>query len=144
LQKAQSRIKIYVDKLRIERSFEIGDWVYLCLQPYRKKSVALCRNLKLAPRFFGPYQIIQNIGSVAYKLDLPPDSKIHLVFHVSYLKKKLGQQVLTFLTLQPVDRHGELRPEPEVILECRMQNIGRWSATEVLVQWRGAPREDST
>jgi hypothetical protein len=93
LQKAQSRIKIYVDKLRIERSFEIGDWVYLCLQPYRKKSVALCRNLKLAPRFFGPYQIIQNIGSVAYKLDLPKNTSRISCF---ILKEKIGATGLTF------------------------------------------------
>jgi hypothetical protein len=71
LQKAQSRMKVYADKLITEMSFEIGDWVYLRLQPYRQKSVALRRNLKHAPRFFGPYQIIQKVGSIAYKFDLP-------------------------------------------------------------------------
>jgi hypothetical protein len=106
--------------------------------------VALRRNLKLAPRFFGPFQIIQKVGSVAYKLALPPESKIHPVFHVSCLKKKLGQQVLPFPTMPPVDRNGELKPEPEAILERRMQKIGTRPATEVLVQWCGAPKEDNT
>jgi hypothetical protein len=133
LQKAQSRMEVYADKLRIEQSFKIGDWVYLHLQPYYQKSVALRRNLKLAPRFFGPFQIIQKVGSVAYKLALPPESKIHPVFHVSCLKKKLGQQVLPFPTMPPVDRNGELKPEPEAILERRMQKIGTRPATEVLV-----------
>lgn len=103
LTKAQSRMKTYADKLRTERSFDVGEWVYLRLQPYRQKSIAMRRNLKLAPRFYGPYQIIQKLGSVAYKLDLPSTSRIHPVFHVSCLKKKLGQQILPIPTLPPVD-----------------------------------------
>ena len=64
--------------------------MYLRLQPYRHSSVALRRNLKLSPRFFGPFQITQKVGEVAYKLNLPETSKIHPVFHVSNLKPALG------------------------------------------------------
>jgi hypothetical protein len=127
LHKSQQRMKFYVDKLRIERTFQVGDWVYLRLQPYRQKSVALRRNLKLSPRFFGPYQILQKIGFVAYKLDLPQDSRIHPVFHVSCLKKKLGDQFLPLPTLPPVDSNGKIKPELEAILERRMKQIGRRS-----------------
>ena len=60
------------------------------LQPYQKTSLALRQSHKLSLRFYGPYRVLERIGSVAYRLDLLPGSKIHLVFHVSILKKQLG------------------------------------------------------
>jgi hypothetical protein len=81
---------VYANKNCTEREFQEGDWVYLRLQPYRQKFVAMWKNLKLSPWFFGPFKILQRIGSVAYKLDLPSSSQIHPVFHVACLKLKLG------------------------------------------------------
>lgn len=71
----------------------MGDWVYLRLQPYRQSSVALGQNLKLSAQFHGPFQVIARVRKVAYKPRLPPNSTIHSVFHVSLLKKKLGEQI---------------------------------------------------
>ncbi|KAE8690574.1 hypothetical protein F3Y22_tig00110894pilonHSYRG00006 [Hibiscus syriacus] len=65
----------------LRREFQEGDEVYLKLQPYRQTSLALMKNLKLAARFFGPYKIQKRIGQVTYKLELPPESKSHPVFH---------------------------------------------------------------
>jgi hypothetical protein len=56
--------------------------VYLRLQPYVQTSVALRSSHKLSFRYFGPYKILQHVGQVAYKLELPPDARIHPVVHV--------------------------------------------------------------
>lgn len=94
LSKAQERMKMYVDSRRTEREFQIGDMVYLKLQPYRQTSIALRKNLKLNSKYYGPYLIIAKVGQVAYKLQLPPTSKVHPVFHVSLLKKKVGSKTV--------------------------------------------------
>lgn len=85
LEVAQNRMKQNADKHRVERSFEVGDGVYLKLQPYGQSSIALRRNLKLSSKYYGPSKILQKVG--AYKLELPADAPIHPVFHVSMLKK---------------------------------------------------------
>lgn len=94
LQEAQQRMNFFADKHRSKRHFEEGDWVFLRLQPYRQTSVAMRRNQKLAPKFFGTYKIVAKIGSVAYKLDLPSTVTIHPVFHVFMLKKKVGDAII--------------------------------------------------
>ncbi len=58
---------------------------------------------KLKLRFYGPYKIIRKVGQVAYELELPEGSKIHNVFHVSCLKKVVGQQVTVSQELPPLD-----------------------------------------
>jgi hypothetical protein len=83
LYRARDRMKRQADKGRSERQFQVGDQVYLKLQPYVQSSLAPRSNQKLAFKFFGPYPVVRRIGSVAYKLKLPDDSSIHPVFHVS-------------------------------------------------------------
>ena len=93
LQATQNQQKLYVDKHRIERSFEVGDLVYLRLQPYRQSSLKKKGVEKLKPRYYGPYKVVRKVGEVAYELELLKESKIHNVFHVSNLKKTLGQHI---------------------------------------------------
>jgi len=90
LEKAQTAMKLYADKKRLPHPFKVGDMVMVKLRPYRQTSVSGNRNNKLSKRFFGPFQIIQQIGEVAFKLQLPPVSKIHPVFHASQLKPLYG------------------------------------------------------
>lgn len=71
LKVAQDRMKRYADLRRTDRQFEIGDWVYLKLQPYKQITARNYPTHKLSPKFFGPNKIIEKIGSVAYRLQLP-------------------------------------------------------------------------
>lgn len=74
-----------------ERYFEVGDEVFIWLQPYKQTYLKPQGHHKLAPNFYGPYQVIQHIDLVSYKLAMLTSSKIHLVFHVSCLKKVVGR-----------------------------------------------------
>ena len=95
LQTTQNQQKFYADKHRTECKFEVGDIVILRLQPYRQSSLKRSGTEKLKPRFYGPYKVTRRVGEVAYELELLEGSKIHNIFHVSFLKKALGQQVTT-------------------------------------------------
>uniref|UniRef100_A0A2N9J8Y4 Reverse transcriptase n=1 Tax=Fagus sylvatica TaxID=28930 RepID=A0A2N9J8Y4_FAGSY len=141
---AQERMRLQTDKHRQEREFQVGDWVYLRLQPFKQRSMHQKMG-KLAPKFYGPYQVIQRIGAVAYKLSLPADARIHPVFHVSCLKMKLGQSILPLPQLPPVDAVEQLTPEPAQVLHSRNINTRRHKGgTEVLVQWKGTSKADAT
>ena len=85
-------MKKFVDAHRQDVIFDIRDWEYIKLQPYRQQSVAKKRCEKLSPRYFGPYMVLGRVGEVAYLLDLSETTKIHPVFHVLQLKKAVGDQ----------------------------------------------------
>lgn len=68
LLRAQARMKFQADQHRSERTFVVGDWVYLKLQPVVQQSVVTRANRKLAFRFYGPFQVLSRVGEVAYKL----------------------------------------------------------------------------
>jgi hypothetical protein len=89
LKVAQSRQKSYADKRRRDLSFEIRYFAYLKVSPMRGTRKFRVKG-KLAPRYVGPFKIIDLKGEVAYQLELPPQlSEVHDVFHVSQLKKCL-------------------------------------------------------
>jgi len=83
-------------------------------------------------------------GQVAYKLDLPSESRIHPVFHVSCLKRKLGYLSIPIPTLPLVDSQGEIQPEPEKLLDRRVRKVHNQVVVEVLVQWKGTTPDDAT
>ncbi|KAH7651161.1 Chromo domain-like protein [Dioscorea alata] len=130
-------MKRLADKKRCELSFEEGQWVFVKLQPYRQHSVALRKNQKLSMRYFGPFQIIQKIGAVAYKLSLPVEAKIHPVFHVSLLKKCDGDPGSQVNSIPLPLRTTEFGPslQPVAILQYRTVLRNSQSIDQVLVQW---------
>ena len=121
---ATNRMKQTADKNRREVEFQEGDMVYLKLHPYRQSSVFKRAHYKLASRFFGPYQILQKISSVAYKLQLPERARIHPIFHVSLLKKVVGDLPKSSTELPPIDDDGILELEPDSIVDTRWLKCG--------------------
>ena len=82
---------------------------------------------------------MQKVGAIAYKLQLPPKSRIHPDFHVSQLKKKLEETVQ--VQHQAPSELVEQILEPELILERRMVNMKGKATIEVLVKWKQLPLE---
>lgn len=142
LLRAQHRMKLFADQHRTEKELAIGDYVYVKLQPYRQNSVVLRSNQKLAPKYFGPYKIVDKCGAVAYQLDLPKSSQVHPVFHVSQLKVLVGN-VHTSTHLPSVLQDAFVR-EPKRVIERKMVNRQGQAATEVLVKWKTEPIEEAT
>lgn len=141
---AQNRMKQHTDQKRTEREFQIGDWVYLKLHPYRRKSLIQRPYHKLAPRFYGPFQISAKVGHVAYRLQLPANSKLHPVFHVSLLKPKVDDHTPVSVTLPPFDSSGSVNLVPQRVLDMAVHRKRNRSITKWLIQWAGLPESDST
>ncbi|KAJ0940339.1 putative nucleotidyltransferase, Ribonuclease H [Helianthus annuus] len=144
LLKAQHRMKLTADKHRRDIHFQIDDWVFVKLQPYRQGSVRLQRHHKLGHRYFGPYRIIAKVGAVAYKLDLPATAKIHPVFHVSLLRKCLGKPTQQVTPLNLVDSTSTLILHPVKVLQSRSITKGTQVIAQSLIQWDGLSEDEAT
>ncbi|XP_058202955.1 uncharacterized protein LOC131317416 [Rhododendron vialii] len=142
---AQSRQKSYADRHRRPLSFEVGNHVFLKVSPRRGLSRFGHRG-KLSPRYIRPFDIIEKIGEVAYRLALPPRlSNIHDVFHVSMLRKYEPDpsHILEWskLELEADASYGE---EPIRILDSREQILRGKTIPLVRVLWSTLGKEEST
>ena len=99
--------------------------------------------LKLSAKFFGPYQVLEKVRAVAYRLALPTNAKVHPVFHVSQLKQHVGNVVVQS-ALPTMDGEGVISRVPVQILQRRMIKKGNHAVTQVLVQWSNSFAEDAT
>ncbi|KAF5480773.1 hypothetical protein F2P56_001489 [Juglans regia] len=108
------------------------------------QTVSQVSRSKLAARYCGSFKVLECIGEVAYKLELPPNSSVHPIFHVSRLKKYVGPNSQISPVLPLVDSHGIFKMELEAILDRRMTVVDNRPFIELLVKWRGVTKENST
>jgi hypothetical protein len=124
LKEAQDRQKSYADAYRTDRSYEVGDQVFIRVRP-NKSTIWFEKGTKLSPRFIGPFRIQEKIGPVAYRLVLPPNlHKTHNVFHVFVLHHYVVDEShkLNWKKLQVSDV-GTLTVEPLCILDRRVRQL---------------------
>nr|GFC71792.1 putative reverse transcriptase domain-containing protein [Tanacetum cinerariifolium] len=126
----------YADKRRKPLEFSVGDYVLLKVSPW-KGIVRFGKKGKLAPRFVGPFEIIEKVGPVAYRLDLPEElNGVQDTFHVSNLKKCLADPTLQVsLDEIRVDAKLNFVEEPVGILEREFKKLKRSRTAIVKVRW---------
>jgi hypothetical protein len=145
LKVAQSWQKSYADKRRRDLSFDVGDFVYPKVSPMR----GTCRfkvKGKLAPRYVGPFKIVDRRGEVAYQLELPLQlSDVHDVFHILQLKKCL-RVLEEQLPMEHLDPRGDLTYSERPI---KILDITEWvTRNNVIkmckVQWSHHTEDEAT
>ena len=78
---------------------------------------------KLSPKYYGPYKVLKNIGTMAYKLELLASSRVHPIFHVSCLKKVIGDKIPVQKIFPELDEEGHIILEPEAVTETRTRQL---------------------
>ena len=134
IETTRSRHKYYADKRQRLLEFQVGDYVFL-----KKRG-------KLNPRFVGPYEILERVGKVAYKLALPLKlAKVHNVFHVSMLKKYVPNTSYV-LHDELVEIHEDLcyEEKPIQVLDRKVKILQNKEISLVKVLWRNHLVEEAT
>nr|GFA78769.1 putative reverse transcriptase domain-containing protein [Tanacetum cinerariifolium] len=136
LKTARDRQKSYADKRSKPLEFSVGDYVLLKVSPW-KGVVRFGKKWKLAPRFVGPFEIIEKVSPVAYRLDLPEElNGVHDTFHVSNRKKCLADptQQMPLYEIR-VDAKLNFIEEPVGILDKEFKKVKRSRIAIVKVRW---------
>ncbi|GJU11883.1 hypothetical protein Tco_1134279 [Tanacetum coccineum] len=151
IQAAPDRQKSYADLKRKPMEFEVGDRVMLKVSPW-KGVVQFGKRGKLNLRYVGPFKLLANVGTVAYRLKLPQElSRVHQTFHVSNLKKcYVDEPIAIPLEGIHVDDKLQFMEEPVEIMEREIKRLKQSRIPLVKVRWnsRRGPeftweREDS-
>ena len=137
-------MKLTADKKRTDYQFAVGDQVLLKLQPYTQSSVANRPYPKLAYKYFGPYTVIQKVGTVAYRLQLADDAQIHDVFHVSQLKPYTPDYTPIYDSLPVLSDLEATKATPLEIMEHRVVKKGNTAVPQVKLRWTGLPPSSTT
>ena len=143
LKVAQDRQKSYSDLKRRDIEYQVGDKVFLKVSPWRGV-LRFGKKGKLAPRYIGPYEVIERIGLVAYRLALPPElAQIHNVFHVSMLRRyRSNPSHVLQSQLVELDPDLTYEEEPIQILDHGVRQLRSKEIPMVKVQWsKHSPHE---
>lgn len=144
--RAQESQEKYANKFRRDDEFEVGEEVLVATThiklPVEKKKTTR----KFSPRFAGPFKIIKKISSTAYKLELPPASRAHPVFHISQLRRyRVDTFERTHDKPEPVLVEGSPEYEVEEILDEETKKTTRGQPKKYyLIKWKGYGMEDCT
>ena len=142
---AQSRQKSCADVRRRPLEFEVGDHVFLKVMP-KRGVVRFGKHGKLSPRFMGSFEILERLGTVAYRLALQPSMLcVHEVFHISMLRKYIPDpaHVADWRQIE-VDTDETFEEGPVCIIDSRDQVLRRKTVRLVLVLWRHYGVEEYT
>ncbi|KAB2631036.1 S ribonuclease [Pyrus ussuriensis x Pyrus communis] len=145
LKAAQDRQKSLADRNATDRTYEVGDWVFLKLSPWRGV-VRFGKKGKLSPRYIGPYVVTERVGEVAYRLELPPElARVHNVFHVSMLRHYVADPSHV-IPPQPLEINPDLTydEEPVTILDWKEKVLRNKTVNLVKVLWRNHSVEEAT
>lgn len=139
LLQAQEYARHHYDAHHRQLEFAMGDWVLLRLLHRTTKSLVPGHHGILAPKYVGPYQVLEHIGPVAYRLCLPDGARIHDVFHVGILKPFCGTPPATAPALPPL-QHGRPLQQPEQVLRASLR-CGAW---QILIKWANMLASEAT
>ena len=141
----QSRQKSYADVRRRPLEFEVGDHVFLKVMP-KRGVVKFGKRGKLSPRFIWPFEILERVGTEAYRLALPPSmTGVHEVFHVSMLRRYTPDpaHVVDWGEIE-VDTDGTFEEGPVCIIDSRDQVLRHKTVRLVRVLWQHRGVDEST
>ena len=139
------RQKSYADMKRKDIRYEIREKVFLKVSSW-KKVMRFEKNGKLSPRFIEPYEVIENVGPVTYRLALPPElEKIHSVFHVSMLRR-YRSDLSHVVSLETIELRSDLtyEEEPVEILAREVKELRKKKIPLVKVLWRNHKTKEAT
>ncbi|XP_059073707.1 uncharacterized protein LOC131874381 [Cryptomeria japonica] len=145
LAEANDRQKSYADAKRTPRQFVMGEKVLLRVKP-NKSSIKFGKSSKLASRYVGPFEVLEVVNPVDYRIALLPAlERLHNVFHVSYFKKYVSDfaHMIDWNSLQVQDP-GVVMIKPIRVLEVRKQRLRNKEVTQCKVQWDQYTEDSAT
>ena len=145
LKAVQDQQKSYVDQHRTKMEFQVGEKVFLRVSPW-KGIMRFGNKGKLSQRYIGPYEVIERVGPLAYKLALPPElARIHNVFHVSMLRRyRLDPSHVIKDSEVKIAENLSYVEEPVSIIDRRVKQLRQRKIPMVTVNWKNHGIEEAT